>query len=44
MGALRGVALGRKNWLFAGSDKSGERRGVDEFLPWRCVAHHVEAA
>jgi transposase len=23
--ALRGVALGRKNWLFAGSDKGGER-------------------
>jgi transposase len=23
--ALRGVALGRKNWLFAGSDKGGQR-------------------
>jgi transposase len=23
--ALRGIALGRKNWLFAGSDKGGER-------------------
>jgi hypothetical protein len=23
--ALRGVALGRKNWLFAGSDRGGER-------------------
>jgi transposase len=23
--ALRGVAIGRKNWLFAGSDKGGER-------------------
>jgi len=23
--ALRGVALGRKNWLFAGSDEGGER-------------------
>ena len=23
--ALRGVALGRKSWLFAGSDRGGER-------------------
>jgi hypothetical protein len=23
--SLRGVALGRKNWLFAGSDTGGER-------------------
>jgi len=23
--ALRGVALGRKNWLFAGSDRGGAR-------------------
>ncbi len=23
--ALRGVALGRRNWLFAGSDRGGER-------------------
>lgn len=23
--AIRGVALGRKNWLFAGSDAGGER-------------------
>ena len=23
--ALRGIALGRKSWLFAGSDKGGER-------------------
>ena len=23
--ALRGVAVGRKNWLFAGSDRGGER-------------------
>jgi transposase len=26
--ALRGVALGRKNYLFAGSDKGGERAAV----------------
>jgi transposase len=24
-GALRGIALGRKSWLFAGSDRGGER-------------------
>jgi hypothetical protein len=23
--ALRGIAVGRKNWLFAGSDRGGER-------------------
>jgi hypothetical protein len=23
--ALRGIAIGRKNWLFAGSDRGGER-------------------
>src|SRR5882724_2045441 len=23
--AIRGIALGRKNWLFAGSDQGGER-------------------
>lgn len=26
--ALRGVALGRKSWLFAGSDRGGERAAV----------------
>jgi transposase len=26
--ALRGIALGRKSWLFAGSDRSGERAAV----------------
>jgi hypothetical protein len=26
--ALRGVALGRKNYLFAGSDTGGERAGA----------------
>ena len=25
---LRGIALGRKSWLFAGSDRGGERAGV----------------
>src|SRR5262249_37220471 len=26
--ALRGIALGRKSWLFAGSDRGGERASV----------------
>jgi hypothetical protein len=26
--ALRGVALGRKSWLFAGSDRGGERAAL----------------
>jgi transposase len=30
--ALRGVAIGRKNWLFAGSDAGGRRAA--ELLPW----------
>jgi len=25
---LRGVALGRKSWLFAGSDRGGERAAI----------------
>jgi hypothetical protein len=26
--AIRGIALGRKNWLFAGSDKGGARAAI----------------
>ena len=26
--ALRGIAMGRKSWLFAGSDRGGERAAV----------------
>jgi transposase len=26
--ALRGIALGRKAWLFAGSDRGGERAAI----------------
>ena len=26
--ALRGIALGRKSWLFAGSDRGGERAAL----------------
>ena len=31
--ALRGIALGRKSWLFAGSDHGGERAAVMYTLP-----------
>src|SRR5262249_14274874 len=32
-GTLRGIALGRKSWLFAGSDRGGERAaGVDTLI------------
>lgn len=34
--ALRGVALGRRNWMFFGSMKSGEAAGL--FTPWRAHA------
>jgi hypothetical protein len=27
-GGVRGTALGRKSWLFCGSDRGGERRAV----------------
>ena len=31
--ALRGIALGRKSWLFAGSDRGGARAAVIYTLP-----------
>ncbi len=30
--ALRGIAVGRKNWLFAGSDQSGHRAATIDSL------------
>src|SRR3546814_20415142 len=33
--ALRGIALGRKSWLFAGSDRGGQRTA---FMP-RLIGH-----
>jgi len=32
--ALRGIALGRKSWLFAGSDRGGERAAAMYSLVW----------
>lgn len=40
--ALRGVALGRKNWLFAGSDVGGERAAVLYSLIGTCRLNGVE--
>lgn len=41
--ALRGVALGRKNWLFAGSDAGGERAAVLYSLIGTCRLNGVES-
>lgn len=40
--ALRGVALGRKNWLFAGSDTGGERAAVLYSLIGTCRLNGVD--
>ncbi len=40
--ALRGVALGRKNWLFAGSDTGGERAAILYSLIVTCRLNGVD--
>ncbi|WP_250186157.1 IS66 family transposase, partial [Escherichia coli] len=40
--ALRGVAVGRKNWLFAGSDSGGEHAAVLYSLTGTCRLNNVE--
>ncbi|EOH8097026.1 transposase domain-containing protein, partial [Salmonella enterica subsp. enterica serovar Newport] len=40
--ALRGVALGRKNWLFAGSDTGGERAAILYSLITTCRLNGVD--
>ncbi|EAM7164478.1 IS66 family transposase, partial [Salmonella enterica] len=40
--ALRGVAVGRKNWLFAGSDSGGEHAAVLYSLLGTCRLNNVE--
>lgn len=40
--ALRGVALGRKNWLFAGSDRGGEHAAVLYSLIGTCRLNDVD--
>jgi transposase len=40
--ALRGIALGRKCWLFAGSDRGGERAAAMYSLIVTCKLNHVD--
>ncbi|WP_273948752.1 IS66 family transposase [Escherichia coli] len=40
--ALRGVAVGRKNWLFAGSDSGGEHAAVLYSLIGTCRLNNME--
>ena len=40
--ALRGVAIGRKNWLFEGSDAGGRRAAVLYTLLASCRRHNVD--
>ena len=40
--ALRGVALGRKAWLFAGSDRGGERAAAIYSLVVTCKLNNVD--
>ncbi|PPC72334.1 IS66 family transposase [Pantoea sp. ICBG 985] len=40
--ALRGVAFGRKNWLFSGSDEGGERTAVLYSLIGTCQMNGVD--
>jgi hypothetical protein len=42
LSALRGVALGRKNWLFAGSDTGGERAAILYSLIATCRLNGVD--
>jgi transposase len=39
---LRGVALGRKNWLFAGSDTGGDRAAVVYSLIETCKLNGID--
>jgi transposase len=39
---LRGVALGRKNWLFAGSDTGGDRAAVVYSLVETCKLNGID--
>lgn len=40
--ALRGIALGRRNWLFCGSDRGGRAAAVHFSLIASCHRHHVD--
>jgi len=40
--ALRGIALGRKSWLFCGSDRGGQRAAVAYSLIQTCRLNDVD--
>ena len=40
--ALRAVAIGRKNWLFAGSDKGGQTAAVLYTMTQTCKRHGID--
>lgn len=40
--ALRRVAIGRKNWMFAGSDEGGRRAAILYSLIASCAAHKLD--
>ena len=40
--ALRGIALGRKSWLFAGSDRGGERAAFMYSLIVSAKMNHID--
>ena len=40
--ALRGIALGRKNWLFCGSDRGGRTAAVHFSLIASCRRHDLD--
>jgi hypothetical protein len=40
--ALRGIALGRKNWLFCGSDRGGHTAAVHFSLIATCLRHRLD--
>jgi hypothetical protein len=40
--ALRGIALGRKSWLFAGSDRGGQRAAAINSLIITCRMNDVD--
>ncbi len=41
---MRGVTLGRKNYLFAGSDRSGERVAIVYNLVETCKLNGIESS
>lgn len=40
--AIRGIALGRKNWLFCGSDRGGQTAAVHFSLIASCARHRLD--